>query len=215
MKFDMSGGAAVVAALGALARLGVPVRVTGVVGATENLPSGHAMRPSDVLRTLQGTTIEVINTDAEGRLVLADCLAYGVQLGAERLVDIATLTGSIMATFESTYSGLFSNDDAWAAEVGAAGDRSGELAWRMPLHDEYEEMIKGKTGDIVNAVEGKGAGAITAAHFLRHFAGNVPWVHLDIAGAAWDSGRAYAPKAGSGYGVRTLIELAEAQTRAS
>src|SRR3954467_11045697 len=122
MKFDMSGGAAVVAAMGAIARLGLPVRVTGIVGATENMPSGRSMRPSDVLRAMNGTTIEVINTDAEGRLVLSDCLAYAVSLGAERIVDVATLTGAIITTFGNTHAGLFSNDDDWAAQVAAAGE---------------------------------------------------------------------------------------------
>jgi leucyl aminopeptidase len=212
MKFDMSGGAAVVAAMGAIARLGIPLRVTGVVGATENMPSGRSMRPGDVLRAMNGTTIEVINTDAEGRLVLADCLAYAVSLGAERLVDVATLTGAILTTFGNTHAGLFSNDDEWAAQVGAAGERTGELTWRLPLHPEYDELIKGTTADILNAVEARKAGSITAACFLRRFVGDVPWVHLDIAGTAWDLTRPYAAKAkgGSGFGVRLLSDLAEA-----
>jgi leucyl aminopeptidase len=210
MKFDMSGGAAVIAAIGAIARLGLPIRVTGVVGATENMPSGRSMRPGDVLRAMNGTTIEVINTDAEGRLVLADCLAHAVALGAERLVDVATLTGAIVVTFGDTYSGLFSNDDAWAAEVAAAGERTGELAWRLPLHAEYDDLIKGSYGDIVNAVESRKAGSITAASFLKRFVGDVPWAHVDIAGAAWDTGRPYAPKGGSGFGVRLLTDLAGA-----
>jgi leucyl aminopeptidase len=208
MKFDMSGGAAVIAAIGAIARLGLPVRVTGVVGATENMPSGRSMRPGDVLRAMNGTTIEVINTDAEGRLVLADCLAHAVALGAERLVDVATLTGAIVVTFGDTYSGLFSNDDAWAAEVAAAGERTGELAWRLPLHAEYADLIKGTYGDINNAVESRKAGSIVAAEFLKRFVGDVPWAHVDIAGAAWDTGRPYATKGGSGFGVRLLTDLA-------
>ena len=208
MKFDMSGGAAVIEAIAAIARLGLPVRVTGVVGATENMPSGHSMRPGDVLRAMNGTTIEVINTDAEGRLVLADCLAYAVELGAERIVDIATLTGAIMITFGDTYSGLFSNDDAWAAQVAAAGERTGELTWRLPLHREYDELIKGSYADIINAVESRKAGSIAAAMFLKRFVGDVPWAHIDIAGAAWDNGRAYAPKGGAGFGVRLLTDLA-------
>jgi leucyl aminopeptidase len=212
MKFDMSGGAAVVAAMDAIARLALPVRVTGIVGATENMPSGRSMRPSDVLRAMNGTTIEVINTDAEGRLVLADCLAYAVELGAQRIVDVATLTGGIVTTFGAIHCGLFSNDDDWAQEVGAAGDRAGEISWRLPLHERYDELIKGATGDIVNQAEGKGASSITAAAFLARFVGNVPWVHLDIAGTAWDLGLAYAPKQGAGYGVRTLVGLARRLT---
>src|SRR5215217_4496031 len=169
MKFDMSGGAAVLEATGAIARLGLPVRVVSVVGATENLPSGHALKPGDILRAKTGTTIEVINTDAEGRLVLADCLAHAVDRGAERLVDVATLTGAISVTFGSTYAGLIGTDDAWCAEVEAAGERSGELVWRLPLHDEYAEAIKGRYGDIVNAVENRKAGSIVAGEFLKRF----------------------------------------------
>lgn len=209
MKFDMSGGAAVVAAVGAIARLGLPVRVTGVIGATENMPSGRSMRPGDVLRAMNGTTIEVINTDAEGRLVLADCLSYAVALGAERIVDVATLTGAIITTFGNTHAGLFANDDAWAGEVAAAGERTGEITWRLPLHAEYDELIKGTTGDLLNAVEARKAGSITAAAFLRRFVGDVPWVHLDIAGTAWGLSRPYGAKGGSGFGVRLLADLAE------
>jgi leucyl aminopeptidase len=208
MKFDMSGGAAVIEAVGAIARLGLPLRVTGVVGATENMPSGRSMRPSDVLRAMNGTTIEVINTDAEGRLVLADCLAHAVALGADRIVDLATLTGAIISALGSTHAGLMSNDDGWAAEVEAAGRRTGELLWRLPLHDEYADLIKGATGDVLNAVEARKAGSITAAHFLQRFVGDVPWAHLDIAGTAWDLGRPYAAKAGAGFGVRLLVDLA-------
>jgi leucyl aminopeptidase len=210
MKFDMSGGAAVIAAVGAIARLGLPIRVTGVVGATENMPSGRSMRPGDVLRAMNGTTIEVINTDAEGRLVLADCLSYAVSLGAERIVDVATLTGAIITTFGNTHAGLFANDDAWAGEVAAAGARTGEITWRLPLHAEYDELIKGSTADILNAVEARKAGSITAAAFLRRFVGDTPWAHLDIAGTAWDLTRPYATKSGggSGFGVRLLTDLA-------
>lgn len=208
MKFDMSGGAAVIEAIGAIAKLGLPLRVTGVVGATENMPSGRSMRPSDVLRAMNGTTIEVINTDAEGRLVLADCLVHAVALGADRIVDIATLTGAIVSALGSTHAGLMSNDDAWAAELLAAGERTGELLWRLPMHDEYADLIKGTTGDILNAVEVRKAGSITAAHFLERFVDDVPWAHLDIAGTADDLGRAYAPKGGAGFGTRLLIDLA-------
>jgi|tagenome__1003787_1003787.scaffolds.fasta_scaffold20876482_2 leucyl aminopeptidase len=210
MKFDMSGGAAALEATGAIARLGLPVRVVTVIGATENLPSGHALKPGDILRAKTGTTIEIVNTDAEGRLVLADCLAHAVDLGAERLVDLATLTGAITVTFGKTYAGLIGNDDAWCGDVAAAGDRTGEIVWRLPLHDEYAKAIEGKYADIANAVETRQAGSIAAAEFLKRFVGDVPWAHLDIAGTAWDLGRAYAPKGGSGWGVRLLVELARA-----
>jgi leucyl aminopeptidase len=210
MKFDMSGGAAVLEAIGAIARLGLPVRVIAVIGATENLPSGHAMKPGDIVTASNGTTIEVINTDAEGRLVLADCLAHAVAQGAERLVDLATLTGAILVALGRTHAGLFSDDDAWCAEVQAAGARAGELYWRLPLHPEYADAIKGAYADIANAVENREAGSIVAAEFLKRFTADVPWAHLDIAGTADANRKPYTPKGGAGYGVRTLIELARA-----
>jgi leucyl aminopeptidase len=211
MKFDMSGAAAVLEATGAIARLGLPVRVIGVLGATENMPSGHSVKPGDIVRAKTGTTIEIINTDAEGRLVLADCLAHAIDQGAERLVDLATLTGAIVSALGNTYAGLFGDDDEWCGEVEAAGRRAGELLWRFPLHAEYDDLIKSRYADIANAVEARKAGSITAAQFLRRFTGDVPWVHLDIAGTANDNGKPYTPNGGAGYGVRTLIELARAQ----
>jgi leucyl aminopeptidase len=214
MKFDMSGAAAVLEATGAIARLGLPVRLVTVIGATENLPSGHALKPGDILRAKTGTTIEVLNTDAEGRLVLADCLAHAIDQGAERIVDLATLTGAIVTTFGSTHAGLFGTDDEWCAQVQAAGWRSGELAWRLPLHPEYADLIKGRYADIANAVEARKAGSITAAEFLRRFTGDVPWAHLDIAGVAYENGKPYTPKGGAGFGVRLLVELARANTEA-
>jgi len=214
MKFDMSGGAAVLEAVGAIARLRLPVSLVAVVGATENMPSGRSVKPGDIVRAANGTTIEVNNTDAEGRLVLADCLVHARQQGAQRLVDLATLTGAIIISLGSTYAGLVANDDAWAQQVLAAGMTTGELAWRLPLHDEYAELIKGQYGDLNNAPEARKAGSITAAEFLRRFVGDTPWAHLDIAGTAWDTGRAYAAKAGSGFGVRLLVELARAHAQA-
>ncbi len=210
MKFDMCGGAAVLEAVGAIAALKLPVRVLGVIGATENLPSGHAVKPGDIVRAMNGTTIEVNNTDAEGRLVLADCLSHAIDGGAERLVDLATLTGGVVVALGDVYSGLFANDDVWAAQVAAAGARSGERVWRMPLDPEYARMIEGRYADIVNSPEARKATAITAAEFLHRFAGDVPWAHLDIAGTAYDSGRPYAPTGGAGWGVRLLVELARA-----
>ena len=209
MKFDMSGGAAVLEAMSAIAALELPLNVVAVVGATENLPSGRAVKPGDVVTTKEGLTVEINNTDAEGRLVLADCLAHARELGAERLVDVATLTGAIVVALGSTYAGLMSVDDDWAAEVEAAGRASGDRVWRLPLDEEYASMVKGTTADLTNAVEGRKAGSITAAEFLRRFAGDVPWAHVDIAGTAWDTGRAYAAKGGNGMGVRLLVALAE------
>jgi leucyl aminopeptidase len=208
MKFDMSGGAAVIEAVAAITRLGLPVKLVAVVGATENLPSGHSVKPGDIVTASNGRTIEVNNTDAEGRLVLADCLCHALGQGAERLVDLATLTGAVIVALGSTYAGLMANDDALAEQVTAAGERSGEIVWRLPLHPEYDELIKGSYGDLDNAPEARKAGTIVGATFLSNFVGDVPWVHLDIAGSAWELGRAYAPKGASGYGVRLLVELA-------
>jgi leucyl aminopeptidase len=214
MKFDMSGGAAVLEAVGAIAALQLPVRVAGVIGATENMPDGAAVKPGDIVRAKTGTTIEVNNTDAEGRLVLADCLAHAIDLGAERLVDLATLTGAMVVALGNTYAGLLSNDDAWANEILAAGQRTGELAWRLPLHAEYAKKIEGRYGDIVNSAADRGAGGITAAEFLHRFVGDVPWAHLDIAGTAYDGGKPYAPKGGAGWGVRLLVDLARGEPAA-
>jgi leucyl aminopeptidase len=208
MKFDMSGGAAVVEAVAAIARLQLPVKLVGVVGATENLPSDRSVKPGDIVTAANGKTIEVNNTDAEGRLVLADCLHHAVSLGAERVVDLATLTGAVIIALGSTHAGLIGNDDEFAERIAAAGGQTGEIVWRLPLHEEYDELIKGTYGDLDNAPEGRKAGTIVGAAFLSNFVGETPWAHLDIAGSAWDLGRAYAPKGASGYGVRLLVELA-------
>jgi leucyl aminopeptidase len=208
MKFDMSGGAAVIEALGAIAQLRLPVRVRGVVGATENLPSGHAVKPGDIVTAANGKTIEINNTDAEGRLVLADCLCHTVAEGARPIVDVATLTGAVIVALGSTYAGLMSNDDELAARITAAGERSGEIVWRLPLHDEYSEAVKGTYADLDNAPEARKAGTIIGAAFLSNFVEEVPWAHLDIAGSAWELGRTYVGKGASGYGVRLLVELA-------
>ncbi len=213
MKFDMSGGAAVLGAIEAIAELKLPVRVVAVVGATENMPSGHAVKPGDVVTAANGTTIEVINTDAEGRLVLADCLTHAVDQGAERLVDIATLTGAIISALGNTHAGLFSGDDDWAAQVAAAGTATGEIVWRMPLHADYAKALESDTADLMNVNEARKAGSSVAAQFLQRFTSDVPWAHLDIAGTAWGAGKPYAPKGGSGWGVRLFVELARSLAR--
>ena len=208
MKFDMCGGAAVIEAIGALAELRAPVRVLGLIGATENLPSGDAVKPGDIVRAFDGTTVEVNNTDAEGRLVLADCISYARREGAQRLVDVATLTGGIVVALGSTYAGLMSNDDTWARRIQDAAQRTGELVWRMPLHRDYADMIKGRYGELVNSTTKREATALTAGEFLHHFAGDVPWAHLDIAGTANDVRRPYfADRGATGYGVRLLVDL--------
>jgi leucyl aminopeptidase len=208
MKFDMSGGAAALEAAAAIARLQLPVKLVAVIGATENLPSGGSVKPGDIVAAVNGKTIEINNTDAEGRLVLADCLCHAVAEGAERIVDLATLTGAVIVALGSTYAGLMSNDDELAERVKAAGERSGEIVWRLPLHEEYSELVKGKYGDLDNAPEARKAGSILGAAFLEHFVAEIPWVHLDIAGSAWDLDRAYVGKGASGYAVRLLVELA-------
>jgi leucyl aminopeptidase len=209
MKYDMSGGAAVVEALGAIAELALPIQVLAVVGATENLLGGRAMKPGDVVTSASGLTVQIDNPDAEGRLVLADCLHHAVGLGAERLIDVATLTGAILGTLGKVYSGLWANDDTWAAEVQAAAGEAGELVWRMPLHERFSELMKGSTADLTNLAPPRTGSSSTAAAFLQRFTGGVPWAHLDICGTAWNGGRPYAPKGGTGATVRTLVALAE------
>ena len=209
MKFDMSGGAAVLESVAAIAELGLAVQVTAVVPATENMPSGRAVKPGDIVTAMNGKTIEVNNTDAEGRLILADSLAYVVEQGAERIVDLATLTGAIIVALGSTYAGVFSNDDAWCAQVEAAMTETGELGWRLPLHPEIFELTKGQYADLTNAAAERKAMSSYAAEFLRQFVDDTPWVHLDIAGTAWGLGRPYVGKGASGFGVRLLVELAK------
>ncbi|HYY21353.1 MAG TPA: leucyl aminopeptidase [Thermoleophilaceae bacterium] len=208
MKFDMSGGAAVIESLGAIASLGLPLPITAVVPATENMPSGRAVKPGDIVSAMNGTTIEINNTDAEGRLILADALCYAVDQGVARIVDLATLTGGIVVALGSTFAGLFSNDDRWYSEVEAACLATGELGWRMPLHPEILKLTKGQYADLTNASTERKAVSSYAAEFLRQFVDDRPWVHMDIAGTAWGLDRAYVGKGASGFGVRTLIELA-------
>jgi leucyl aminopeptidase len=208
MKFDMSGAAAVLEAVAAIAELGLAIDLVAVIPSTENMPSGTAIKPGDVITQYNGTTVEVNNTDAEGRLILADALAYAVELGAERIVDLATLTGAVLIALGSTYAGVISNDDELAAAVAAAGEESGELTWRLPLHPEYKAMMKGTVADLSNLGSKREAGTITAGSFLEEFVGETPWAHVDIAGTAWDVGREYTGKDASGYGVRLLVELA-------
>jgi leucyl aminopeptidase len=208
MKFDMSGGAAVLEATGAIARLGLPVTLTAVVPATENMPSGRSVKPGDIVTAMNGKTIEVNNTDAEGRLILADALCYAIEQGAERIVDIATLTGGVLVSLGHTHAGLWANDDEWFQAVEAAADATGEVGWRMPLHPEYFELTKGTYADLQNASDQRVAVSNYAAEFLRQFVDERPWVHVDIAGTAWGMTRNYAGKGASGFGTRMLIELA-------
>jgi leucyl aminopeptidase len=209
MKMDMSGAAAVLEAFAAIVELGLAVDLVAAVPSTENMPSGSAARPGDIITQLNGKTVEVNNTDAEGRLILADALTYCVRdLGAERVVDLATLTGAVLVALGSTYAALISNDDEWAAAVAAAGDAAGELAWRLPLHPEYKELTTGKVADLTNAAAKRKAGTIYAGSFLEEFVDGKPWAHLDIAGTSWDVGREYVGSGPTGFGVRLLVELA-------
>ena len=215
MKMDMSGGAAVIESVGALAELRSPRDVIAVVPATENMPGGSATRPGDIITQYSGRTVEVNNTDAEGRLILADALAYCVELGAEPVVDLATLTGGVIIALGSTYAALISNDDDLARQIELAAERTGDLAWRMPLHPEYKELTKGTVADLANIAPKRKAQTLYAAAFLEEFVDGTPWAHLDIAGVSWDVGREYVGSGATGYGVRLLIELArELQTGA-
>ena len=213
MKFDMSGGAAVLEAMGAVAELGLAVRITAVVPSTENMPSGRSVKPGDIVTAMNGKTIEVNNTDAEGRLILADALAYAVDQGCERIVDLATLTGAIIIALGSTYAGLFSNDDRWCGKVEGACSETGEIGWRLPLHPEFLELTKGQFADLTNASEQRKASSSYAAEFLRQFVGDTPWVHVDIAGVAWGGTREYVGSGASGWGVRMLVELARGASK--
>ncbi len=211
MKGDMSGGAAVIAGTCAIADLEVPVRVVAVIAATENMPSGHAYRPGDVLTAANGKTIEITNTDAEGRLVLADALWYAREQGATHVMDLATLTGAMSVALGDFYAGFFANDDAWADEISGAAEASGDHLWRFPLHPRYRRYVDSRYADMKNSSDLREAGAVLAAEFLREFAGEGPWAHLDIAGPAFlDRSRGdYLWQAGgSGYGVRLIAELA-------
>jgi len=212
MKYDMAGGAAMIGAMRAIALLKPKVRVIAVVCAAENMPSGTAQKPGDVQTAMPfsadkpGKTIEIINTDAEGRLVLADGLTYARQLGATHLIDAATLTGACVVALGYVNAGAFSNDDATWAKFDAALDTSGEKFWRLPLGDEYAELIKSDIGDIKNT-GGRWGGAITAAEFLKVFVDDTPWIHLDIAGLAWvEDSKPYIAKGPSGVAVRSILE---------
>jgi leucyl aminopeptidase len=207
MKSDMTGGASVAAALCALARLRAPIRVVGVVPIIENMPGGRAMRPGDVVAGASGLTIEINNTDAEGRLILADALWYAQQLGATHLVDVATLTGAILVALGRHVSGLFGRPASWVETERQAAARAGDRVWELPIYEETGEQLRSEIADMVNSAGRPGA-SITAAAFLREFAGDRPWVHLDIAGTAWaETKSAYQAKGPTGVAVRTLIEL--------
>jgi leucyl aminopeptidase len=221
MKTDMSGGAAVLGAMKAIAALKPDIPVIGVIPLAENMPDGRACRPGDVVRSADGRTVEILDTDAEGRLILGDALWYAASLGATHLVDVATLTGACVVALGETTSGLFGSPHWWASCVHAVTERTGDRSWIMPMFDDYKDKLRSEIADLAN-IGGRAAGAITAAIFLKEFAGGLPWAHLDIAGTAWaDEAQPWQLKGPTGVGVRALAELAlsasewrEGETRA-
>ena len=210
MKYDMAGGATMLGVMRALAALKPNVKVICVVPSTENMPGGKAQKPGDIQTAMSGKTIEVLNTDAEGRLILADGVHYAKQLGATHLVDAATLTGAIVVALANINVGVFSGaDQSWTDKLLASAKAVGEKMWQMPMDDEYREFIKGSFADIQNIGSGKGGGSITGAWFIREFAGDTPWIHLDIAGTAWnDDAKPWLAKGPTGVALRTLVNLA-------
>jgi leucyl aminopeptidase len=208
MKGDMAGGAAVIAAMRAIGELRPEVSVTALVPATENLPDGAALKPGDIIRALNGKTIEVVNTDAEGRLILADALSYALKLGLSPVVDVATLTGACHIALGDLCTGAFGNNQDLMDKVINAGEEAGEYIWQMPMYEEYREQNKSDIADIKNSA-GRWGGAITAAQFLAEFVEQTPWVHLDIAGPSRaEKERTYLVKGATGVAVRTLVNLA-------
>lgn len=207
MKYDMAGGATMIGVMRAIALLKPKIKVIGIVCATENMPSGKAQKPGDVQIAMSGKSIEIINTDAEGRLVLADGLYYARQLGCTHLVDAATLTGAVVVALGYNNAGIFANDDGMYERIHHANQEAGEKMWRMPLDDEYKEQIRSSIADIVNS-GGRWGGAITAAMFLKEFAEDTPWIHLDIAGTAWmEEQKPWIAKGPSGIALRSLVEF--------
>lgn len=208
MKYDMGGGAAVLGAMRALAQLKPAVRITALIPTVENMVSGRAQRPGDIVTTLNGKTVEVLNTDAEGRLILIDAITYAIRLGCTHLVDAATLTGAIVVALGYQHVGAFTNNEEFLGRVMTAGKAAGESMWHMPLDEEYKEYLKSAYADLPN-IGGRWGGAITAAKFLEEFVEGKPWVHLDIAGTAWlEEGKPYMAKGPSGVPVRTFVNLA-------
>lgn len=203
MKMDMSGGAATIEAITAIAELGLPIEVLAVVPSAENMPDGSAVKPGDVITAMNGKTIEVVNTDAEGRLILADGLTYAARNGATRLIEFSTLTGAMVVALGEVYAGLFGSEDDWRDRVEAAAETAGDLAWPMPLHERYRPLIESPVADLSNAAKKRQAGSVYAAMFLREFTDDLPFCHVDIAGTGMIGG------AGTGFGVRLTVQLAQ------
>jgi leucyl aminopeptidase len=210
MKYDMAGGATMLGAIRALALLKPHVKVICVVPATENMPGGRAQKPGDIQTAMSGKTIEVLNTDAEGRLILADAVTYAKQLGVTHIVDAATLTGAIVVALANINVGVFGSNQEFTDKLLASAKAAGEKMWQLPMDDEYRELIKGSFADIQNISSGKGGGSITGAWFIREFAGDTPWIHLDIAGTAWnDDSKPWLAKGPTGVALRTLVHLVQ------
>ena len=208
MKYDMAGGATMIGVMRALAALKPNVKVICVVPSTENMPGGRAQKPGDIQTAMSGKTIEVLNTDAEGRLILADGVHYAKQLGATHLIDAATLTGAIVVALAGVNVGVFGSDQTFTDKLLASAKAAGEKMWQMPMDDEYREFIKGTVADIQNISSGKGAGATIGAMFIKEFTGDSPWIHLDIAGTAWnDDAKPWLAKGPTGVALRTLVHL--------
>ncbi|HLM57419.1 MAG TPA: leucyl aminopeptidase, partial [Pyrinomonadaceae bacterium] len=215
MKYDMTGGATVLGVMRAVAQLKPPIPILGVVPATENMPSGKATKPGDVVRAMSGKTIEIINTDAEGRLILADAVSYAKKLGATKVIDMATLTGAVSIALGDVNTGLLGTDQELIDEIIESGREVGEKFWQLPLDKEYTKQIKSDIADIKN-VGGRKAGTITAAAFIKEFADGLSWAHLDIAGTAWgDEAKPFRSKGPTGVAVRTLLNFIERSVRAA
>jgi len=209
MKCDMAGAATVLGVFKAITKLKPSVEVHGFAPFTYNLPGPDALKPGDILKAYNGKTIEVLNTDAEGRLVLADALAYASRMKFDAIIDLATLTGACVVALGLDVAGLMTNNQSWCDQVASAAESCGELAWQLPMFTEYDELIKSEVADIKNIGQGRWGGAITAAKFLEHFVGDTPWTHIDIAGPAFtDKPKPYVDAGGSGVMVRTLVEVA-------
>jgi leucyl aminopeptidase len=207
MKYDMAGGAAVMGVMKAVSEMQLPLHLIAILPATENLPSGTASKPGDVVTSINGTTIEIISTDAEGRLVLADAIGYAKRFKPSAIIDIATLTGACSIALGEEAAAMMGNDNALMDAMKLASEETGEKVWQMPLFDEYRDYIKSDVADIKNSA-GRSGSLVTAGSFLKDFAGNIPWVHLDIAGTAWtDKERPYIPQGATGIGVRLLLSF--------
>jgi leucyl aminopeptidase len=209
MRFDMAGGAAVLGAMRAIAQLKPAIPVTGIIPTVENMPGSRAQRPGDIVTSLSGKTVEVLNTDAEGRLILIDALTYAQRLGCTHLVDAATLTGAVVVALGHIYSGAFSNNQPFADKLLAAAKTEGEKMWQFPLDEDYRKALESEFADLQN-IGGRPGGAITAATFIKDFVNDIPWVHLDIAGTAWlEDSKPYMVKGATGICVRTFVQLAQ------